>query len=100
VFVRLDNEIDGLVHISEIANERITDPGTILHMGEPFEFKIISIDPTQHRLGLSYKRLNEPEEKEAVAEDGKEKKVAKKKATTKKKLLDQIERSEDEELAA
>ncbi len=100
VFVRLDNEIDGLVHISEIANERITDPGTILHMGETFEFKIISIDPTQHRLGLSYKRLNEPEEKEAVAEDGKEKKVAKKKATTKKKLLDQIERSEDEEVAA
>lgn len=100
VFVRLDNEIDGLVHISEIANERITDPGTILHMGETFEFKIISIDPTQHRLGLSYKRLNEPEEKEVAAEDGKEKKVAKKKATTKKKLLDQIERSEDEEVAA
>lgn len=100
VFVRLDNEIDGLVHISEIANERITDPGTILHMGEAFDFKIISIDPTQHRLGLSYKRLNEPEEKEPVAEDAKEKKVAKKKASTKKKLIDQIERSEDEEVAA
>jgi len=59
VFVRLDSEIDGLVHISEISSERITDPGTILHMGESFDFKIISIDPEQHRLGLSYKRLNE-----------------------------------------
>lgn len=92
VFVRLDNEIDGLVHISEIANERIVDPGTILTMNETFDFKIISIDPQQHRLGLSYKRVNEPEE----TEDGKAaKKKAPKKAGSKKKLID-----EAEELAA
>ena len=59
VFVRLDTEIDGLVHISEISNERITDPGTILHLSESFDFKIISIDPEQHRLGLSFKRVSE-----------------------------------------
>lgn len=100
VFVRLDNEIDGLVHISEIANERITDPGTILHMGEAFDFKIISIDPNQHRLGLSYKRLHEPTEKEGESADAKEKKVAKKKAASKKKLIDEIERSEELEQAA
>lgn len=101
VFVRLDNEIDGLVHISEIANERITDPGTILHMGETFEFRIISIDPKQHRLGLSYKRLNEPagetteEGKEAAPVDDKAKKApAKKKAASKKKLIEEIEQAE------
>lgn len=103
VFVRLDNEIDGLVHISEIANERITDPGTILHLNETFEFKIISIDPKQHRLGLSYKRLNETDVKEvdpaAAAvkeeEDKSVKKVAVKKS--KKKLIDEIERQEEKE---
>jgi small subunit ribosomal protein S1 len=91
VFVRLDTDIDGLVHISEIANERVTDPGTILHLNEPFDFKIISIDPTQHRLGLSYKRVNEPDQPEEAAM---EEKPAKKKAT-RKKLSDTVESTEE-----
>lgn len=97
VFVRLAADIDGLVHISEIANERITDPGTILHMGESFDFKIISIDPQQHRLGLSYKRLNEPEPTASDSEtDEKPKKkvTSKKKASTKKKLIEEIREAE------
>lgn len=90
VFVRLDSDIDGLVHISEISTERITDPGTILHLGENFDFKIISIEPDQHRLGLSYKRVNEPESEEKT-EDGEEKEAKKpvKKKTTKKKLSEE-----------
>ncbi|HSI20182.1 MAG TPA: S1 RNA-binding domain-containing protein [Verrucomicrobiae bacterium] len=95
VFVRLDNEIDGLVHISEISSERITDPGTILHQGESYQFKIISIDPAQHRLGLSFKRLNEPDKAEDAPADATEgqteekpKKAAKK---PRKKLLDDVD---------
>ena len=95
VFVRLDTEIDGLVHISEISSDRITDPGTILHLGENFSFKIISIDPEQHRLGLSFKRLNEtaaekPAEGVATAttEEEKPKKVAKK---PRRKLSETVE---------
>ena len=89
VFVRLDTEIDGLVHISEISSERITDPGTILHLGENFSFKIISIDPEQHRLGLSFKRLNEtPAEGAATTEEEKPKKVAKK---PRRKLSETVE---------
>ena len=97
VFVRLDNEIDGLVHISEIANERIVDPGTILGLNETFSFKIISIEPQQHRLGLSFKRLNEPATEEAASDDAAKadsKKKPVKKAANKKKLLAEIEQAE------
>ena len=94
VFVRLDSDIDGLVHISEISNERITDPGTILHLGEHFDFKIISIDPEQHRLGLSYKRLNEePETDKSTAstpEEGSTEKVKKPRKKPMKKLSDAV----------
>jgi len=100
VFVRLDSDIDGLVHISEISNERITDPGTILHLGEGFDFKIISIDPDQHRLGLSFKRVNEvagesDSETETTAvvateEESAEDKPKKVRKTTKKKLSEMI----------
>lgn len=93
VFVRLDSDIDGLVHISEISNERITDPGTILHLGEQFSFKIISIDPDQHRLGLSYKRVNETTD---AKEEGEESAKKAKKKATRKKLSDSAVESEDE----
>lgn len=90
VFVRLDTEIDGLVHISEISNERITDPGTILHLGENFSFKIISIDPDQHRLGLSFKRLDETaaEGETPTIEEEKPKKAVKK---PRRKLSETVE---------
>src|SRR5690606_4921567 len=90
VFVRLDNEIDGLVHISEISSERITDPGTILQQNETYQFKIISIDPGQHRLGLSYKRLTEPDAPEGeVTEEAAEEKPKKAKKT-RKKLIEEV----------
>jgi len=106
VFVRLDSDIDGLVHISEISSERITDPGTILHLSESFDFKVISIDPQQHRLGLSFKRLLEPTK--AVAVEGetevkpegeeKPKKAARKKATPKRRLADEATDLDDSAL--
>src|SRR5690606_16070838 len=93
VFVRLDSDIDGLVHISEISNERIEDPGTILHLGEKFDFKIISIDPDAHRLGLSFKRANEPETVVTDTEEKPEKKTRAKK--TRKKLSEEVAESDN-----
>jgi len=52
-FVSLDEEIDGLVHISELSSERIVDPSQIVELGKEYKFKIISIEPEIHRLGLS-----------------------------------------------
>lgn len=60
-FVSLDEEIDGLVHISELSSERIVDPSQIVELGKEYKFKIISIEPEIHRLGLS---LNAGEKKD------------------------------------
>jgi len=54
-FVALDEKIDGLVHISEISNERVVDPGQFIELGKKYQFKIISIEAENHRLGLSMK---------------------------------------------
>lgn len=56
-FVELDPEIHGLAHLGELASEKITDPTAVLKEGEEREFKIISIEPQEHRLGLSLKAL-------------------------------------------
>ncbi len=61
-FVELDPEIHGLAHVSELSDKPVTDITTIGKPGEKMKFRIVSIEPTEHRLGLSLK-LNPPAEK-------------------------------------
>jgi len=58
-FVRLTPEIEGLVHISELTEERVADPREILKVGDKHTFKIISIEKETHRLALSLKQAKE-----------------------------------------
>lgn len=63
-FVELDKDIHGLAHISELASKKINDPTEIVKIGSEYEFKIISIEPQNHRLGLSLKALKEKPKEE------------------------------------
>jgi small subunit ribosomal protein S1 len=56
-FVELDPEIHGLAHISELSAKPVTDPSEVAKVGETLEFMIVSIEPEQHRLGLSLKAM-------------------------------------------
>ena len=56
-FVELDDIVHGLCHISELSHKRVKDAGEIVRPGDTKEFKIISFDPAQHRMGLSLKAL-------------------------------------------
>jgi small subunit ribosomal protein S1 len=57
-FVSLDDQIDGLVHVSELSDQHVIDPGQVVELGKNYEFKIISIEPDIHRLGLSLKAIS------------------------------------------
>ncbi|MBI4092771.1 MAG: S1 RNA-binding domain-containing protein [Candidatus Kerfeldbacteria bacterium] len=59
-FVELNPEIQGLAHISELSWKLIKHPGEVVKIDEVRKFKILSIDPDAHRLGLSLKALEEP----------------------------------------
>ncbi len=56
-FIELDKDIHGLAHISELAHHKISDPSEIVKVGTSHNFKILSIEPNNHRLGLSLKAL-------------------------------------------
>ena len=93
-FVKLDEEINGLIHVSEITDKELSDAGEALKVGDKIEARIISIDPDEHRVGLSMKAPAEsagkkkakkttPEDgqaEEEAAEEGEEEKAVKKKA--------------------
>lgn len=69
-FVELDPEIHGLAHVSELSNKAVTDPNSLGKAGETMEFMVVSIEPEQHRLGLSLKALHAKKDKsEAKAEE-------------------------------
>ncbi|OGL67250.1 hypothetical protein A2856_04320 [Candidatus Uhrbacteria bacterium RIFCSPHIGHO2_01_FULL_63_20] len=60
-FVELDPEIHGLAHISELSATPVADINAIAKAGDKMDFKIVSIEPAEHRLGLSVKALTAPE---------------------------------------
>lgn len=68
VFVELTKDIQGLAHVMELSHETVKNPESILKIGEEKEFKIISIEPGEHRLGLSLKALTEAPAKPAAEE--------------------------------
>ena len=73
LFVELDKNIHGLAHISELSNENIKDLKSFANIGETRNFKILSIDATNHRLGLSVKALDENDRKSESKKDSKKK---------------------------
>ncbi|MBU2566805.1 S1 RNA-binding domain-containing protein [Patescibacteria group bacterium] len=56
LFVELDPDIHGLAHISELAEKPVKDVNEIARIGDEFDFRVVSIDPENHRLGLSLKK--------------------------------------------
>lgn len=74
-FVELDRDIHGLVHISELSDKKINSPEAAIKVGESYEFTILSIEPENHRLGLSLKGLKKPKaEKNSEEPENTEKK--------------------------
>ena len=57
-FARLEGDIEGLIHISEISETRIEHPKEALKEGEVVALRIIRIDPEQHRIGLSLRKVD------------------------------------------
>lgn len=69
VFVELDKDVEGLLHISEIAEEKIEKPDDVLSVGDDVRVKILNIDTQERKIGLSMRAVTEEEKAEAPAED-------------------------------
>lgn len=65
-FVRLENGLSGLVHISQISQKRIKSPKDVLNTGDEVQVKVIGIK--DGKISLSMKALEEPQENEVVEE--------------------------------
>ena len=58
-FVRVEEGLEGLIHISELSNQRVAHPGDVVQEGQQVKLRIISLDSERHRLGLSLKQAED-----------------------------------------
>ncbi len=57
-FARIQEDLEGLIHISEISERRIEHPKEVLKEGDDVTVRVIKIDPENHRVGLSIRRVD------------------------------------------
>jgi len=57
-FARIDENLEGLIHISEISEKRIEHPKEVLKEGDVLTLRVIKIDVDNHKIGLSLRRVD------------------------------------------
>jgi len=60
--------LEGLLHISELADHKVENPQDVVSVGDEIEVKILRVDSEERKIGLSRKRVEWAEEDEAAAE--------------------------------
>ena len=68
-FTKLEEGIEGLIHISELADRRIEKPEEIVSVGDELDLKVINLSPKDRRIGLSLKALLAEQERAAAPEE-------------------------------
>jgi small subunit ribosomal protein S1 len=68
VFVGLEDGLEGLLHISELADHKVENPEEVVKVDEEIEVKILRVDTDERKIGLSRKRVEWAEEEEAAAD--------------------------------
>ncbi|MFH1670142.1 MAG: S1 RNA-binding domain-containing protein [Patescibacteria group bacterium] len=104
-FIKLEKDINGLVHLTELAHHKVTDPSEVLTIGQKLDAQVINIDVDERRIGLSIKALKpiDKETLERIKKDREEEEAKKKESEGKeeeKKKKMESEKAEEEPTAA
>jgi small subunit ribosomal protein S1 len=59
-FARLSEDLEGLIHISELSEQRVAHPREVVHEGDVVTLRVIKIEPDRRRIGLSLRRVDSP----------------------------------------
>jgi len=66
VFVRLEEGIEGLIHVSQLSTERIDKPSSLYKVGDEVEAEVINVDVNERKIGLSVRALRKSEERQEM----------------------------------
>ncbi|MEK7378949.1 MAG: 30S ribosomal protein S1, partial [Candidatus Binatota bacterium] len=66
VFVRLEEGVEGLIHVSQLSTERVDKPSTMFKVGDSVEAEVIHVDAHDRKVGLSVRALKKTEERQEM----------------------------------
>jgi small subunit ribosomal protein S1 len=66
VFVRLEEGVEGLIHVSQLSTERVDKPSSLFKVGDTVEAEVINAEPHERKLGLSVRALKKTEERQEM----------------------------------
>jgi len=66
VFVRIEEGVEGLIHVSQVSSERVDKPSNLFKVGDSVEAEVINIDPAERKIGLSIRALRKTEERQEM----------------------------------
>ena len=66
VFVRIEEGVEGLIHVSQLSTERVDKPSNLYKPGDEVEAEVIHIDTQDKKIGLSVKALRRSEERQEM----------------------------------
>jgi len=69
VFVELEENLEGLLHVSELADHKVENPKDVVKLGEELEVKILRVDSDERKIGLSLKRAQWAAEEAGAGEE-------------------------------
>ena len=67
VFVELEDDLEGLLHISELADHKVENPQEVVQQNQDVEVKILRVDLDERKIGLSLKRAQWTSDQDAAA---------------------------------
>jgi small subunit ribosomal protein S1 len=67
VFIGLEDGLEGLLHISELSDDKVDNPEHVVKVGDELEVKVLRVDTDERKIGLSRKRLDWAAEQEEAA---------------------------------
>jgi len=70
VFVELEEELEGLLHVSELADHKVENPKDVVKVADEIEVKILRVDTEERKIGLSLKRAQWAAEESAAEAAG------------------------------
>ncbi len=68
VFVELEDELEGLLHVSELSDQKIEHPESMVNVGDQIDVRILRVDTADRKIGLSMRSDEEIREEAAAAE--------------------------------
>jgi small subunit ribosomal protein S1 len=69
-FVELEDGVEGLLHVSELSQDRVNKPEDVVQVGQELTLKVIKLDPEERKIGLSLRAFIEGQGESVVEEEG------------------------------